>query len=47
MNEPVHVSDANFEKDSITIDNPCNRRFLGAVVQPMQDGRSGSGQTGK
>ena len=35
MNEPVHVSDAAFEKTVLTIHNTSYCRFLGTLVHAL------------
>ena len=44
MNEPVHVTDAAFEKTVIQSELPVIVDFLGSLVRALQDGRAYFGQ---
>jgi hypothetical protein len=47
MSEPIHVTDAAFEKVVLQSELPVGSRFLGALVRPLPDGCSNVGKNRK
>ena len=45
MNEPIHVTDAAFEKTVLTESPARHCGFLGALVRTLQDGRPDPGKS--
>ncbi len=43
FNEPIHVTDAAFEKSVLQSESAGDRRFLGTLVRTLQNGRAHPG----